>query len=133
MLSRLELVALIALGCAGANAPPAPTHPALTFDHSCAAEAGFVRTRADCVNCLATVQLPTCTCRSSDPYTGKCVNESIARSNTADCDNALDLCVSKCASDCACQKSCYSGNATCLSATEKRDSCVVDVCGAVCR
>ena len=128
-----DLIVFSLVACGGSNAPATTTHPALTFDQACVAQTSFVRTNASCLNCIATVELPACTCRPSDPFTGKCETESTARTNNADCASALDSCVNKCASDCACQKACYSGHDACLSATEKRDSCVVDVCASVCK
>ncbi len=128
-----ELFTLALVACSNSNTATPVTHPALTFDQACAAEGAFARTNTSCLNCIATVELPACSCRPSDPFSGKCETESVARTHTADCTSTLDSCVAACKADCTCQKACYAGHDACLAATEKRDSCVVDVCASVCK
>jgi hypothetical protein len=87
---------------------------------------------SDCVTCMSAAPSVPCDCPAYKDFAGKCETQGTARVNEPTCTVAIDDCVKKCNTDCACVEGCFARDEACKRVTSARDGCVADVCAQYC-
>jgi hypothetical protein len=129
----LVAFALLAAALAVAACGSTPNNGVNDVRKACDIRAAWKNPSAEkCGLCQGAAQRPPCGCASFAGFDGVCAEQGDARRAEPSCSDAIENCVAKCLTDCACVEACYANAPACKTVSAARDGCVADKCSAYC-